>query len=204
VLGGDTMKIRLLRLICLIAGVAFLAFGAGLIGGHIMQRAESPDAHVTQEATPSSQPQEPAGAPAASPQLETEKAPENEDMAAFPISYGALPEKESIETIAPVVEESFLPKQTLSAGQKEAAPQREKKYVVQVLSTPNRPDAAEARNKMITAGYPAGIFEVDLGEKGMWYRIYVGPYDTESEARAVQDSVSKIAGFASSFVKALE
>jgi len=199
------MKIRLLRLVCLIAGVAFLAFGAGLIGGHIMQKPETPDdAHVTQEAIPSPQPQEPAGAPAASSQSETEKAPEDDSVTALPISYEAPPEKEAFETTAPVIEGSFLPEQALPAAQKEAAPQRETKYVVQVLSTPNRPDAAEARNKMIAAGYPAGIFEVNLGEKGMWYRIYVGPYDTESEARAVQHSVSKIAGFASSFVKALE
>lgn len=198
---GDTMKLRLVRLVCLIAGVAFLSFGAGLIGGHIMQKAERPG-DITQGPITSPQP-EPAGVPVVAPQLETEKSSEDEEVTALPISEAA-PEKEEIETSAPVVEGSFLPEQTLPVRQKEAAPQREKRYVVQVLSTPNRPDAAEARNKMIAAGYPAGIFEVNLGEKGMWYRIYVGPYDAELEARAVQDSVSKIAGFGSSFVKALE
>jgi cell division septation protein DedD len=106
----------------------------------------------------------------------------------------------------PVIEDSLIPTQAPAPPVKEAysGPSGEPKFVVQIISTPNREDASSARNKVMDAGFPAGVFEADLGKKGKWYRIYVGPYDTESEAQAVLGSVQGIPGFASSFVKPLE
>ncbi len=31
-------------------------------------------------------------------------------------------------------------------------------------------------------GYPVFIYRVDLGSKGMWHRVYVGPYATREDA----------------------
>jgi len=87
---------------------------------------------------------------------------------------------------------------------KEVGRQVEKRYVIQVHSTTTRADASEARNEMIGAGFPAGIFEADLGERGLWYRIYVGPYDSEYEAQIQLESIREMAGYGSSFIKALD
>ena len=32
--------------------------------------------------------------------------------------------------------------------------------------------------------YPVFLYRIDLGGKGIWYRVYVGPANTREEARA--------------------
>jgi cell division protein FtsN len=72
------------------------------------------------------------------------------------------------------------------------------------MSTSDRSDASAARNRIMAEGFPAGIFEANLGEKGRWYRVYVGPYENEAEAQQVLESVRLIPGFKASFVKSLD
>lgn len=219
------MTNRRLQIICLIAGVAFLALGAGLLGGRIAaQKGDNPPvAPATENASPVVSAPEPvqeepvrdaekeADVSDAPPLSEEQPQKAQSEPAQPPTVLRAtrppdtLPVKEPHEATSPMIEKSLAPSQLSPAPVKEAAPSGSPtKYVVQVLSTPNRSDASSARNKIMVAGFPAGVFEADLGERGIWYRIYVGPYDTESEAQAVLESVRTMPEFAASFVKTLE
>jgi cell division protein FtsN len=76
--------------------------------------------------------------------------------------------------------------------------------MIQAISTSNQEDASNSRRQLMAEGFPAGIFEADLGERGKWYRVYIGPYDSEAEARLGLEAVQKIPGFEASFVKSLD
>ncbi|MBI5115681.1 SPOR domain-containing protein [Candidatus Poribacteria bacterium] len=109
----------------------------------------------------------------------------------------------SSETAQPAMKEA--------TGQEPLPPAAEKtsrsgapKYVIQALSTSSQADATATRKKILNEGFAAGVFEADLGAKGRWYRVYIGPFDTEGEAQLALQSIRKIPGFAKSFVKPLE
>jgi cell division protein FtsN len=78
------------------------------------------------------------------------------------------------------------------------------KYMIQAISTSDNEDAGAARKKLMAEGFPAGIFEADLGARGKWYRVYVGPYGSDEEAQQAVKAVHRIPGFEASFVKSLD
>lgn len=47
-------------------------------------------------------------------------------------------------------------------------------YLVQVASFSNQKDAEAAKAKLATKGYSASIQEINLPDKGVWYRVRVG------------------------------
>ncbi|WP_432822268.1 SPOR domain-containing protein [Trichloromonas sp.] len=49
-------------------------------------------------------------------------------------------------------------------------------YVVQVASFQQLPDATGLRDRLAKKGYAAFTQEADLGSKGVWHRVMVGPY----------------------------
>ena len=105
---------------------------------------------------------------------------------------------------------SMSPAQTKNATDtnprviKEASEALRPYFAVQVLSTQNLNDAREAEGRLKTKGFPAQVFEVDLGNKGKWYRVYVGPYKSEKEAEWAAKDVRANPEFQKSFVKFLE
>ena len=86
----------------------------------------------------------------------------------------------------------------------EPAGESQSKYVIQAMSTSNRDDARTARDTILAAGFHAGIFEADLPGRGKWYRVYVGPYESEDDARRAIGTVQNIPGFEGSFLKEME
>ncbi len=68
-------------------------------------------------------------------------------------------------SVAPTVPAPPLPK---------AVPQGA--YVVQVASFKQLPDATALRDRLAKKGYAAFTQDADLGEKGVWHRVMVGPY----------------------------
>jgi cell division protein FtsN len=62
-------------------------------------------------------------------------------------------------------------------------------YLVQVASLSSLKDAEATKARLATKGYSATIAEVDLGEKGYWYRIRVGRH---LDINAATDIASKI------------
>jgi cell division septation protein DedD len=180
--------------VCFVVGVLLLSTGGGLLGGRwAFQR------QVV--LTPQSTSEAPAGV----------EEFEGADSPTAPESVSATPQKrreddrQSLFSPRSSVQEGTKATETATkrAGKQSSEPALSK-YVIQVISTSSRPDARNTRRKIVAEGFPAGIFEVDLGEKGRWYRVYVGPYDAETEARTALESVRKIPGFKASFVKSLE
>lgn len=58
-------------------------------------------------------------------------------------------------------------------------------YLVQVASFRQAADAASLAERLAVKKYPAYAQEVDLGAKGVWHRVFVGPYPGNEEATRV-------------------
>ncbi len=56
-------------------------------------------------------------------------------------------------------------------------------FAVQVASFRARPGAEELRSVLQDAGYPVQVVEADIPGSGRYYRVRVGPFVTEEEAR---------------------
>lgn len=72
-------------------------------------------------------------------------------------------------------------------------------WVVQVFASQSAADAGIYRDKLSTKGYPSFITEADLGKKGIWYRVHLGPYGDKAAATQAQEYAEqkdKLKGFA--------
>lgn len=81
-------------------------------------------------------------------------------------------------------------------------PKTDKKgtYAVQVGSFATAGDAGKFKKRLLDKGYPAFVAEADLGAKGLWYRVRIGPYADAAAAKTVQQLAEKkeqIKGFIS-------
>ncbi|MDX2479569.1 MAG: SPOR domain-containing protein, partial [Desulfuromusa sp.] len=73
-------------------------------------------------------------------------------------------------------------------------------YSVQVGSFAAAGDAGAFKKRLLDKGYPAFVVEADLGAKGLWYRVRIGPYADAAAAKTVQQLAEKkeqIKGFIS-------
>jgi cell division septation protein DedD len=59
-------------------------------------------------------------------------------------------------------------------------------YLVHVSSFRGQAHAQEDADYLQGRGYATVVARVDLGDKGLWYRVYVGPFLTEPEAHAMK------------------
>lgn len=55
-------------------------------------------------------------------------------------------------------------------------------YVVQVASFPQLSDAQTLKDRLAKKGYNVYTQDADLGAKGIWYRVYIGPFDDSATA----------------------
>lgn len=55
-------------------------------------------------------------------------------------------------------------------------------YVIQVVSVQKIAGAKNLQERLSKSGYAAFVEKADLGSKGIWYRVYVGPFATRSAA----------------------
>ncbi len=193
------LKIGVGQLLCLVSGVLLLSLGGGLIGGRMAARKHQ--SAMTGRAQAVAAPAEIAPASEPSPPIFEE--PEQAEI-------------DAISAPAALVEVESGGGEAVSGGEpgeeaKVDAPASESpgdaphpSYAIQAMSTSKRRDANASRKRIMAAGFPAGVFEADLAGKGKWYRVYVGPYETEAEARRALEAVRDIPGFHGSFLKALE
>lgn len=73
-------------------------------------------------------------------------------------------------------------------------------HAVQVGSFSAQKDANALKQKLAKLNYPAFVVEADLGAKGRWYRVRVGPYSNAEQAKVAQNVLEereKIKGFVS-------
>jgi len=71
-------------------------------------------------------------------------------------------------------------------------------HAVQIGSFGVAGDAIAFKQKMVGKGYPAYVAEADLGNKGLWYRVRIGPYQDSVAAKDAQKFLQekeKIEGF---------
>jgi cell division septation protein DedD len=58
-------------------------------------------------------------------------------------------------------------------------------YILQVSSSRNPDDAGVLLGKLEKKGYQGSVQHADLGAKGIWYRVFVGPVPTRADADAL-------------------
>ncbi|HXH72548.1 MAG TPA: SPOR domain-containing protein [Mariprofundaceae bacterium] len=64
-------------------------------------------------------------------------------------------------------------------------------YVVQVGSFRSSPETAPLLKSLAGLGVHASVRQVDLKEKGQWYRVYAGPYPSRDEADKARLQIRK-------------
>jgi cell division protein FtsN len=82
------------------------------------------------------------------------------------------------EELAPVVAESAV-------GLPRADASLPSGWIVQVRSTPGKPDADSLQAALVAAGFPAFVVSVDV-DGVTWYRVRVGRYRSQGEASIVE------------------
>lgn len=189
------MKMGFKQIVCLVSGVFFLALGGGLVGGRLVVQKRQASA-----------PEFPVEAAANSGKPRAVKPPAASWTGTMRPTAG-----NDVSPIEPATREKNQPTPSSQTAERATGPIAEEsstvppeRYVIQAMSTSSRDDAHAARKKIMVEGFSVGIFEVNLGEKGRWYRVYIGPYESESEARRALAPVRKIEGFEESFVRARE
>ena len=75
---------------------------------------------------------------------------------------------------APVAEVPAVPDKAVAPPVPKMAAQGA--YVIQVASFKQLPDATALRDRLVKNGYAVFTQEANLAEKGVWYRVMVGPY----------------------------
>jgi len=71
-------------------------------------------------------------------------------------------------------------------------------YRLQLASFRTESDAMAMQGKLARAGYKAQVEMANLDEKGRWYRLFSGPYDSRAKAETAQlqiETQMKIKGF---------
>ncbi|WP_321530941.1 SPOR domain-containing protein [uncultured Desulfuromonas sp.] len=63
-------------------------------------------------------------------------------------------------------------------------------YAVQVASFKHRQDA-ETMSAKLGKDFPVVVRQADLGKKGVWYRVLVGPVATKAEAETLKQDLKK-------------
>lgn len=116
---------------------------------------------------------------------------QTEDVATLPVVVAV-----DVQTIKPA---HTQPAQTGTLKPKAAAaivipPQEIPQHVtlaVQVYSFKEKTRAEAALNNIKNKGYNAYIMVSDLGARGIWYRVRVGTFNNETDAKKALERVSK-------------
>jgi DedD protein len=89
------------------------------------------------------------------------------------------------------------PKQKSSSQREKAEPDRaggDLSLILQVASYKAQETAKELLEQLSAEGYPGTIQVADLGERGVWYRVRIGPYGTEKKAGEILEKLRKERG----------
>ncbi len=64
-------------------------------------------------------------------------------------------------------------------------------YFIHVSSFKNEQHAINESQAYVRAGYKAKSLRVDLGDKGIWHRVYLGPYGSHAEASKAAEYIKE-------------
>jgi cell division septation protein DedD len=101
---------------------------------------------------------------------------------ATPVTKAAAP---LAKVAAPVVKAAAPVTRAAAPVVKTAAPAAGGGYLVQAAAFRRSEDAKGLQAKLARKGYTAFTEKANLGAKGVWYRVYVGPYATAGAADTV-------------------
>ena len=80
------------------------------------------------------------------------------------------------------------------AAQEEAAPAQAETFTVQIGASRVKDDADKLMQRARAAGLRPFLAEVDLGDKGTWYRVRVGSFAGKAEAEKFRKDVERELG----------
>lgn len=91
-----------------------------------------------------------------------------------------------------VVKEEVLPvaETRLQAEEKQFL-SLEKKFTIQVASFQDKARAEIVASSLKQKGYQPAISSKELADKGTWYRVFVGDFDTKEEAKSLLDKLKE-------------
>jgi cell division septation protein DedD len=76
-------------------------------------------------------------------------------------------------------------------------------YAVQVEASQDKSRAGLQVDLLKKNGYDAYLEPIDLGAKGRFFRVMVGPYGTEAEAKKVRTDLVRDSRFSESYIRYL-
>jgi len=99
-----------------------------------------------------------------------------------------------------VVKEDFLPvTETKLQPEERPAPVLQKKFTIQVASFQDKARAELVSEELKKKGYIPVISAKDLGDKGIWYRVWVGDFESEEKVRELLKTLKE--DYKDSFIK---
>ncbi|MBN1140736.1 MAG: SPOR domain-containing protein [Deltaproteobacteria bacterium] len=111
-------------------------------------------------------------------------APAQQPVKVAPASEPVSAPKRAAPDVAPLV-----PSVAAAPAPKPAAERRSvggpNEVAIQVASFRNREDAENLMRNLLKKGFPGFVMEADLQDKGVWYRVMVGPYGDRNSAAPV-------------------
>jgi cell division septation protein DedD len=101
--------------------------------------------------------------------------------------------------VAPETVKTPIPEKVFQAAKpapvvKPAKPQvdpEKVKYILQIASFPQPDEAGKLLGKLTQGGYDVYVQQADLGSKGVWYRVFVGPVTGKSRATSMQGKIER-------------
>jgi DedD protein len=135
--------------------------------------------------------------------VNVEYAPEEtQTAAAVPVETVKAPVKKAVETPKVVVPVSQPATSPASVPSTSSVQVKSMYFAVQVASSKEKDKADQMAQKLKAKSLDSYVIMKDLGEKGIWYRIYVGKYMTKAEADAALAQVKT--DYPNSFVVSLK
>lgn len=103
-----------------------------------------------------------------------------------------LPDKvfEVAKAAPPVMKTAAVPTPAVKPVKPKADPATAR-YVLQVASYPQPDEAGKLLGRLTKSDYDVYVQQADLGSKGIWYRVFVGPITGKSQAVALQRRIEK-------------
>jgi len=75
--------------------------------------------------------------------------------------------------------------------QKKEAPVAKDKFLIQVVSYQKKSKADDLIGKLKSLGYTSRIEVMELPDKGKWFRVVMGGFQSKQDAQKAVDKVSK-------------
>ncbi len=213
-------KKQALFMLLLMLAVSLVSFSLGVMVGKSgapeqpltasVEPTPEPTRMPVSEKTARKAPREPAPETPSANRMEKEQPPlvQREPLTFFdtlpkggdqPLGSGInRPPRDEARLAPPAAPPSPTTSETAPETRAETPPERpmpssagEGRFVVQVASFRAEDDARKLSERLAKKDYSAFVQSADLGEKGTWYRVRIGPFANSGQARQVVDKIGR-------------